>query len=312
MRDRILGALLGLALGDALGATLEFMPREQVRRRFPGGLREIVGGGPFGWKPGETTDDTAMALGVARGVLAAGRDAPVTQIVDAVGREFVTWYQSGPPDVGTTVGLALSSYLRCRDWGQAAAAVRETLGDRTAGNGALMRTLPVSVFWPDDHRRMADVSRAITRMTHPHPEAEWCSLAYNLLAARLLAGDRPRIALVMAMDDLPAVAPDLAGAHARLAPRLLGAAALAEEDIRATGYCVDTLEAALWAFLTADGAEECIVRAANLGGDADTVAAVAGGLAGAHYGAAALPERWVRRLEPGVREEIGRLVTATV
>lgn len=184
---RCAAALLGLACGDALGAALEFLPREEVRRRHPGGLRELAGGGPFGWHPGETTDDTAMALCVLRGILAAGGcDADLDAIVDAVGREFVRWFQSGPKDVGATTALAIAEYLRCGSWDGASARVRERLGDRAAGNGALMRTLPVAFFWTDDPEKTVAVARAVARMTHPHPHAEWTAAAYSLYASVIL------------------------------------------------------------------------------------------------------------------------------
>lgn len=305
---RISGAFLGLACGDALGATLEFMSRDEIRRRYPGGHRDLTGGGPFRWKPGETTDDTAMALAVARGILAAGPDAPVDRLVEEVGREFVRWAASGPKDIGGTVDLAITAFRRFGDWAQASAHVRRVLGDHAAGNGALMRTLPVSFFWPDDPERTVAVSRALTRMTHPHLEAEWCSAFYNLYVQALLRGSGKALGWEWAVATLAEVAPDLRDVAEALGQRMASAGRLAEYQVRPTGYCVDTLEAALWAFWALTSAEDCIVLAANLGGDADTVAAVAGGLAGAYYGADALPARWLERLM--VRQEIEEILEA--
>lgn len=325
MEPRHRAALLGLACGDALGATLEFMDRAGAQYRYPDGLRDIVGGGPWRLAAGETTDDTAMALCVLRGIRKAGADASIRDIVDAVGREFLDWAESGPKDIGNTCALAIDAFRTTRSWPAVRDRVRRQLGDMAAGNGALMRTLPISFFWPDDAARTVHVSRAITSMTHPHAEAEWCSAAYNLYVGCLATQDvqdtqagqavqaghaaqaapAPSEATAHRWRDQVAllrdIAPDLDAAAEKLGPRLDPARvrALPEEDVRSSGYCVDTLEAALWAFWTTPDLESCIVRAANLAGDADTVAAVAGGLAGAHYGSDALPPRWLSTVETG-------------
>lgn len=301
--DRALGAMYGLALGDALGATLEFMSRDEIRRRYPHGHREIVGGGPFDWAPGQVTDDTDMALCLKRGIEKAGLDANVPAIVDAVGAEFMKWRAKNPPDIGNTVRLALDLFARYEDWDRVAEAVRAQKGEYAAGNGALMRTLPISLFFIDDIDRVKALSHALTWMTHPHPEASWCSIAYNVFVCGLSSGQSPEVS----WERVIAAAPMSNRELSRISPRFFDfparARSLDESAIRGSGYCVDTLEAALWSFLTTDSAEECIVRAANLGDDTDTVAAVAGGLAGAHYGLSALPERWIRRLDADVRRE---------
>jgi ADP-ribosyl-[dinitrogen reductase] hydrolase len=239
---RFLGAMLGLAAGDALGATLEFKSRAEIRAAYPDGFREITGGGPFGWKPGAWTDDTAMALAVARGI-AESPDEPV----EAVGRHLMAGYDSHPE-----------------------------------GNGALVRTLPTALAYGSDVTR----ALAIGRMTHPHPESDAAVAVYHSTVAAALAampGALPARAAVVAAG-LEAAGP--------LAERLSRLGALTEADVRATGYVVDTLEAALWCFLTTDSLEECVVRAVNLGEDTDTAGAVAGGLAGAYYGPGAVPRRW--------------------
>jgi ADP-ribosyl-[dinitrogen reductase] hydrolase len=269
---RYLGALLGLAAGDALGVTIEFMSRDEVRRRYPAGHREIIGGGPFGFAAGEWSDDTAMALAVARGII----ESPAAP-VDAVGRHFQEWFSGHPPDVGNTCRLALQTHRRTGSWAETTVAVARELGDRAAGNGALMRTLPTALACGPD---LAMAVR-IGRMTHPHPESDAAVAAYHRMVDSLLAGHSKADALLAALS-----------AAGPLSGRLQAVTARTEGEIRATGYVVDTLEAAIWAFLTTDSLEDCIVTAVNLGDDTDTVGAVAGGLAGAHYGVKALPRRW--------------------
>jgi ADP-ribosyl-[dinitrogen reductase] hydrolase len=274
---RGLGALLGLAVGDALGVTVEFMDRAEIRRRYPEGHREIMGGGPFGFKAGEWSDDTAMALAVARGIAEAPENP-----VDAIGRHFMAWYDSCPPDVGGTCRTALEAFRRTGSWDEASAAVRRQLGDRAGGNGALMRTLPTALVYGTD---TAPAIR-IAEMTHPHPESSAAVAVYQRTVDALLDGAARREAVEIGLQE--------AGP---LAERLGGLFRLKEAQVESTGYVVDTLEAALWSFLTTDSLEECIVRAVNLGDDTDTVGAVAGGLAGAHYGPLAVPRRWSMALK---------------
>lgn len=269
---RYVGAMLGLACGDALGVTLEFMSRNEVQRRYPDGHREILGGGPFGFKAGEWSDDTAMALAVARGIIEAPADP-----VDAVGRHFQAWYGSHPPDVGSTCRMALEANLRLGSWEATTAEVAQRLGDRSAGNGALMRTLPAALAYRSD---VAPAVR-IARMTHPHPASDAAVAAYSCMVDRLLGGAPKEEALEAAI-----------AAAGPLAEKLRQVSSLTEAQVRSTGYVVDTLEAAVWAFLKTDSLEDCLVRAVNLGDDTDTVGAVAGGLAGAHYGPLAVPRRW--------------------
>lgn len=269
---RYMGAMLGLACGDALGVTVEFQSRLQIRRAFPQGIREIQGGGPFGFAKGQWSDDTAMALAVARGIAENPADP-----VEAVGRHFLAWYDGNPPDVGHTVRLALESYKRLGSWERAAEVVAAELGDRAGGNGALMRTLPTALAYGPS----VEQAVRIARMTHPHAESDAAVAAYHTAVAAVLRGASKKEAVDAA-----------AAASGPLAERLAGIEGLLEEEVRSTGYVVDTLEAALWSFLRTDSLEECIVTAVNLGDDTDTVGAVAGGLAGAYYGVLAVPRRW--------------------
>jgi ADP-ribosyl-[dinitrogen reductase] hydrolase len=269
---RYLGAVLGLAAGDALGVTLEFQSRSQIRGRYPEGFREIEGGGPFGFQQGEWSDDTAMALAVARGILESPDDP-----VDRVGRHFMAWYDSCPPDVGSTCRMALEAFRSKGSWEAASRAVEQQLGVRAGGNGALMRTLPAALAYG----RNVEQAVRIARMTHPHPESDAAIAVYQLTVNALLHGVGKAEALYEGLSKAGVLSGRLGALHQ-----------LTEPQVKSSGYVVDTLEAALWCFMTTESFEECIVRAVNLGDDTDTVGAVAGGLAGAYYGALALPRRW--------------------
>lgn len=295
LQKRYRSGLLGVAVGDALGATLEFMSREEIERRY-GTLREIVGGGWLRLAPGEVTDDTEMTLAVAEGILEDPDDP-----IDSIGEGFIAWYEKRPKDIGRTCQLAIESALSFSigskpNWGAASTAVREHLGEQAAGNGALMRTLPVALAYYGDDHRVDSMSARVAEMTHPTRDAAWSCSLYSLLVCRLLDGIDKEEALRWVYEwtryqDAP--------------PLFKPPGTVDAPHGSVSGYTVDTLQAALWAFQTGVDAEDVIVRAANLGGDTDTVAAIAGGLAGVYY--VQIPERWVNAIEPSVRQHIEEL-----
>lgn len=283
---RMQNALLGVALGDALGATLEFLAPTEVAKRY-GTLTEIVGGGWLKLAPGDITDDTQMTLAVAEGILENPTDP-----VAAIGRRFIAWLSGNPPDVGGTCRLAIEAAQACGDWDAAARIVHDRLGERAAGNGSLMRTLPVALAYYGDDASVARMAECISWMTHPTVTATHCCQLYCLLVCRLLDGYAKTEAFDWLHQQLQQPEYSATVRHALLAPNVAP---------KASGYVVDSLQAALWAFQESDSAESCIVKAANLGDDADTVAAIAGGLAGAYY--RHLPERWLRCLKDRARIE---------
>lgn len=264
---RYLGALLGLAAGDALGATLEFMTREQVKARYPEGHRDLLGGGPFNWAPGAWTDDTQMAACVARGILKSSTDP-----VPAVGEEFMAWFKAGPADVGSTIRRALSLYSRLGSWEAVSQQIWAEMGERAGGNGALMRTLPAHLAYGPTDRR----PREIGWMTHPTEDSDEALVCYGTVLASLLAGGSKE-------EAFGALPPRYDWTQSAPPP--------------SSGYVWDTLRAALWALWHGQTLEETLILATNLGDDADTVGAVVGGLAGAQWGPLAIPRRWSLKLE---------------
>lgn len=257
IEDRLLGAFVGLAVGDALGATLEF----QARPPTPV-VTEMVGGGVWGMPPGGWTDDTSMALCLAESLIAHPHFDP-HDLMD----RLVNWWQEGAYshtgtcfDIGGTTQAALQKYLTT---GEAFAGNEDP---ETAGNGSIMRLAPVVLALHADPERMAAVARAQSRTTHAAPEC----LAYCERLARTVLAQATG-------SDLP-VSP-----HTRA-------------TVLSTGYVVDTYEAAVWATATTESFQDALIAAANLGGDADTVGAVTGQIAGARYGHQAIPSAWLDRL----------------
>ena len=283
IRDRYRGALLGLAVGDALGTALEF--------KRPGTfapITDMVGGGPFSLTPGQWTDDTSMALCLAESLIACQGFDPADQLT-----RYCRWYREGH----------LSSTGRCFDIGNTTRAALhqfEQTGEtfpgspdpRSAGNGSLMRLAPVVLAFASDPRTAIEMSGESSRTTHGAKEAvDGCRYFAGLLLGALQGRQKDE---VLSADFCPV--PGL-WTEAPLAPKIAAVAggSFKRKDlpaIRGTGYVVECLEAALWAFHRSETFREGALLAVNLGDDADATGAVYGQLAGAYYGQNGIPESW--------------------
>lgn len=303
MIDRYQGCLQGLAAGDALGTTVEFQAPGTFKP-----LTDIVGGGVFGLQPGQWTDDTSMALCLAESLLAVQAFDPADQM-----QRYVKWYREG----------TLSSTGRCFDIGNA---TREALhryeasGEAysgsedpfSAGNGSIMRLAPVMMYYAEQPSEAIRYAAMSSRTTHGAAE---CLAACRLLAAYILAG-------LHGWSKQEMLAPDAFREwldEDTLTPHMLnikqGSYKLKEPpQIQGSGYVVESLEAALWAFHKSGSFAEGALLAVNLGNDADTTGAIYGQIAGAYYGLSGIPAEWSRKL--AMRELIsdyaGRLFTERV
>ena len=259
--DRVKGALVGLALGDALGTTLEFEWRDALPP-----VTDIVGGGPFGLAPGEWTDDTSMALCLADSLLAASGLDPGDLI-----ERFCRWYEHGYNsvtgecfDIGVTTAGALQSFR----------ATGEPLSGSTdpdsAGNGSLMRLAPVAIRWWHE----------------PAKAVEACALYTEVLTEAIAGAPKETVLRAREWHGDAAIAEVAAGAWR----------AKDRDAISSSGYVLHTLEAALWCVGRTGSIEEALILAANLARDADTVAAVTGQLAGALWGMSGAPTAWLDKL----------------
>lgn len=292
MSDAVEGCLLGLACGDALGRPVEFLTSAQIATEY-GRVTEMRSNGAHGQPAGTVTDDTEMALCIARSLAANdGFDG------DDVAARYVEWYESGPLDVGGTTRAALERVREDTDWETAGQEVWEQLpeGDN-AGNGSLMRCAPYALAYRGE--RLAEVVAADSRITHADPRCVESCVALATVIAALVDGADPSAALAAARRR----------ASERDAPGAVRTALSASDDpalasLDASGFVLDTLETALHDGLTARSAEDAIVTAVNRGEDTDTTGAVAGAVAGARFGAGALPDRWLDelRVEGELRE----------
>ena len=274
--DRVAGGLLGVAAGDALGATVEFCSPQRIAAEF-GVHREIVGGGAFGWRPGQGTDDTDLTACVAR-AYASGYE------LGGVVERFLEWYGRGPRDVGGLTARALDHLAEHGDPRRSGAAANR---GQDAGNGSLMRALPTALARADRATRLREAAE-ISAVTHDDPRCVQACQVYVGIAAGLLDGLRVDEALQHAGAE--ELHPEVAAALATDPTQEVG-------DLPTTGYVIHSLAAAVWAVQQPAALEEVLVALVNRGDDADTTGAIAGGLLGVRYGVGAIPRRWLERLE---------------
>ena len=274
IQDRARGALAGLAVGDALGAPVEFESPSRIAGRRAE-LREMPGGGGFGWAPGEFTDDTQMALVLARHL--DKHHGTIDQ--DSLASEFAAWAREAA-DVGTQTRQVLNRVQRDGDWRSAIAALRTD----AAGNGSLMRVAPVSLPAPSADAA-ATLARLQSEVTHPNETCQdACAVFSRTLWIAIDSGTLPPLNQVANWATTPSVR-DAVRAALDTAPPTM------------SGWVISTLTGALWAVNGGDQFEEAVWRAVELGEDADTVGAVAGALAGAIWGFSGIPAAFADRLQ---------------
>jgi len=274
LHSRALGAYLGLAVGDALGAPVEFLTKREIAHR--GIHREMTGGGWLKLKPGQITDDTEMSLYLGRAWLQAGGwDARTAA------DQLAAWLKHHPVDVGNTCRRGIRRYML-------EGTLQGLACDGDGGNGAAMRILPVALatFGNDEAFEVAAIEQA--HITHHHPLSDAAVLTLGRMLHVLLAGKE--------VNDCRKLANELVEAHPQF--RFL------PYPGRASGYIVDTMQTVLYHLFHTDSFESCVVETVNCGEDADTTGAIVGMLAGALYGMEAIPLRWLDRLDEVVTTEI--------
>jgi len=275
LHDRALGAYLGLACGDALGATVEFMIPREIQSKF-GTHREITGGGWLRLEPGQVTDDTEMSLHLGQAIIES-RNWNLTAIADS----FAAWLKSKPVDVGATCRRGIRRYMLGGE-------IHGLESDSDGGNGAAMRNLPVALFTLGDEALFERCTLEQSHITHHHALADAGTLALGRMTQVLLLGG--------GVKACRPIATDLVEKHRQFR--------FEPYPGRASGYIVDTVQTVLHHFFYTDNFESCVVETVNRGEDADTTGALAGMLAGALYGARAIPRRWRNKLDYHVVRQI--------
>lgn len=286
-RQRLIGGLLGVIVGDAIGVPWEFQAANTAPRPTP-----AVGFQTFDQPPGTWSDDGAMTLALLESLLETGWD------LDDQGRRFLAWFdhaQYTATGVCFDSGIATTAALdRIRAGTPAARAGSD--GERAQSNGALMRILPVALMGRDlSDAELVARAEAATAVTHAHPRVQVASSIYLLVARALLRGEAPRPAIAWAtatLSDLFKDSPER---------RSLIASCFVHKEGLGRAYVADSLVSALTALEQGTSFRDVVELAIGYGFDTDTTAAIAGGLAGIHYGAAAVPEEWLAavRATPG-------------
>ena len=283
MVDRAVGAVLASAAGDAMGAPYEFGPPD------PDAPCRLEGGGTFRWAPGEWTDDTQTAAAVLT-VLADG-----STDIDEIGAAMVRWFESGPADVGSQTRAVLGAASRGRVSAAEAAQEYQRRRPEAAGNGALMRTGPVALAHLGDRDAVAGFAASVAALTHPHPDSVDACVLWSLAIERAITTAAAgvefdwRAAVLDGLDHVDASRHDLwrqrvDEAHGHDPT----------EFTTSNGWVVGAFQAAFATITSCHHLVDALQAAARSGGDTDTVAAIAGSLLGARWGATAVPMSWRR------------------
>ncbi len=272
--DRSRGCLVGLAVGDAIGTTLEFRPPGTFKP-----LTDMVGGGHFCLKKGHWTDDTSMALCLGHSLVeCSGFDAQ-----DQMER-YCNWMDNGYMssigscfDVGITVSSALRRFQKT---GEPFAGSKAKW---SSGNGSIMRLAPIPIFYHQHPNQAVYYGGESSRTTHGAPLCvDACRYLSLLLASLINGGDKSSFNSINYTPETDEISQIKAGAFIEKS----------YQELTGSGYVVESLESALWCFLHTESFEACVLDAANLGNDADTTAAIAGQLAGAYYGYSHIRPDW--------------------
>lgn len=282
LRERYRGALLGLAVGNTLGLPVEGWPRDEIRRRYPRGIREI--------NPLEVTlpwdDDLAQAVIIAEAILEHD-----TLGSDDLAARLIAWYESNGRGMGSQTRAVLNALRHGMLPSEAARLVWERAGGDAAGNGAVMRCAPIAMRWRLDPVKLRVESERSAAITHHDPRCGWSAFAVNLAIAGALNGGSASIDQIAAALEGADVSPLTLQAIRYVPGREL-------EDLglegSARGYTLKAMQVGLWCLERGTDFEETLIAVVGAGGDTDTNAAVAGAVLGAMHGAGAIPARWTR------------------
>lgn len=261
LENRIKGALYGFAIGDAMGATTEFMTSDQIKARY-GQVDEIIGGGWLGLKAGQVTDDTQMSMCVMDALMYGNFEKSVID-------NFIKWYKSNPPDVGNQCAKGINYLMR---------GLHIPVDDKALGNGALMRALPCALVGDRNKNTFQQ------RLTHNNETNDTCVRLYNDIIDYAIEFGHEVEVLIPRPNNL----------------------------MHNTGCVVDALNNAFYYVNWSTSFKDCIIHPVNDGGDADTVAAITGGLGGAIYGFDNIPVKWVKQLDEDVKSKLDEFTTYAI
>lgn len=254
IRNKIAGAVYGFAIGDAMGATTEFMTAEQIKKKY-GQLADIIGGGWLNLKPGEITDDTQMTMCIMNAIMKHPKDSE--KFLKRCTSNFIHWVNSNPKDIGAQCARSIRDLMF---------GLQVPIDNNALGNGSLMRAMPLAVL------NLPFLNMSQGRITHNNQECSLIIFRYSSLIQEYL-NDRTVNKYTKEIKSL----------------------------LEPSGYIVNTFNNSIY-WSCKDSFEEAIIGAVNHGGDADTIAAITGSLAGAKFGYSSIPKKWINQLNPDVKE----------
>jgi len=284
---RALGSYLGFAVGDALGATTEFMNPREIKDQY-GVHNRIIGGGWLKLRAGRVTDDTEMSLALGASFIEQ-QGFRLTSVAD----HFVNWMKSKPVDIGSTVRRGLRDYVTL-------GRTESPYSEQSAGNGAAMRNLPTVLYCLKDWSKFEYMSLAQGRVTHNNEHSDRITLVFGEMMREIFtSGDKLKVL-------------EIGNRLIREYPKYSYSTYKGE----CSGYVIDTFKTVMYYFAEGEYFEDTLVNTVNQGGDADTNGAIVGMLAGALYGVNNIPSKWLRKLETktvdAVTEQTGRLLNLEV
>ncbi|MDD5542092.1 MAG: ADP-ribosylglycohydrolase family protein [Acidobacteriia bacterium] len=284
MISKFQGVILGAAVGDALSAPVQFLSRREIQDQYQE-VRDMMGGGWLNLRQGEFSHDTQMMLCTLESILESGRFE-----VDPSIQKLLLWYKKRPKGIGKTTQESLKRISRGESWRSASQEVYRKRPHMSAGDGALIRSLPIALRYTSDLNSLVTHSTDSAMITHADPMAATGVVLLNMMISELLQSTQK--------DPRPVCMDRLFGAQNNLWKNIFDEIDyLDEDDLIASGYVVDTLQSALWCFLKTRSFEEALIMAVNRGNDVYALAAVTGALSGAHYGVKNIPSRWLDALE---------------
>jgi len=280
LRDRYRGTLLGLAVGNALGLPVESWGKAEIRRRYPAGIREI--------DPAELNlpwdDDLAQAVIIAEAIL----EHDTLDRSDLAAR-LTEWASSNGRGMGSQTRAVINALRHGMSPSEAARVVWEREGGSAAGNGAIMRCVPVAMRWRREEVRLREESERSAQVTHHDPRCGWSAYAVNLAIAGALGGHRTSIdSIARALVDAEVGPHTIRAVRRAAAPSIDGL----QLDGSSIGFTLKAMQVGLWCLENGGDFEKTLLAVVNAGGDTDTNGAVAGAVLGALHGAEAIPERW--------------------
>lgn len=301
INDRIKGSIIGFIVGDALGVPVEFIGRETLRKNKISDMEEF---GTHHQPKGTWSDDSSMMIATIDGII--NSSLPIIDYVFII-KNFLKWKAKGEftPfdnvfDIGNATSYALSRYQNNINSGKEEDIICGTGDISSNGNGSLMRILPISLllhFMKLNYtsNEYFEIIKNISGMTHSHNYSILGCYIYSVYVSELLKCNDKFIAYKNLQDICSSIKIDGIEVYDRIIKNDIFK--LKENDIKSSGYVVDTLEAVIWSFLTTDNYKDSVLKSINLGDDTDTVGAITGGLSGLYYGFNSIPEKWINDLQ---------------